>query len=298
MLGAPVEAVVGCGEPDRTAAFLGALGFTEATGGTVPRAAAEVLYGIDADLPARTLRAPGAPERSVRLVRTPHPALGRRPADLGGYALDVYTRDTAASVAAAGAVGATATVTASYPLGPAAFAETRLRGPDGLDVVVIETAARRPSLLDHDADRLHSEPQAFVFLVGDVAADRGFWDGPAGLDVLRRERWTADESLRRMMELPEEPGELGLDLYWLERLGSARIELLDLTALDGTPATSVRPLRPGLAAIGFTVADPAAAMAPLAAAGAEVAGPVPVGDRLVVSGRSPAGVPFELWSAC
>jgi hypothetical protein len=172
------------------------------------------------------------------------------------------------------------------------FVEARVFGPDGLSVVLIETAARRPSRLDQDETFLHSEVQAFVFCAADATPDLTFWPDAVGLDVMRSERITIGEPLASLLELPAET-KMGLDLFWRKESASARVELLSFPGRNSSGEVAVRPLQSGLAAVTFT-ASMYNAQEILSDAQLQKPVSLPTGGQ-VIAARSPAGIPFELW---
>ena len=100
----------------------------------------------------------------------------------GNYqkAIDIYTTSILAAsklatVAAAriddcelGAIGV-------LDLGPVQLKQRRVTGPDGLSIVLVETANRRSSLLDDQPQRLCSEVHSVVWTVTDTETHRNFW---------------------------------------------------------------------------------------------------------------------------
>lgn len=102
----------------------------------------------------------------------------------GPIALDVYTTDVDASVAAAETAGWQVGGRAVIELGPLRMEQALLRGPGDLQLVVIDANHRRPSRLDGHPDALHSELHSLVWQV-DAGFDEAlaFWRDQAGLDV-------------------------------------------------------------------------------------------------------------------
>ena len=147
MLGSPLGAVVGATDIAATVAFL--QGFDLSV-------VATDHHGVDLA---------SAERGRVRVVRAPT-GLPRGPYDGGLAALDFYAR-TLGDLPAV-----------RIDLGPLVMHQTRLTGPDGLPVVLIDANHRRPSRMD-TSDAAFSEAHSLVWVVPDVSATTG---------VLRRSR--------------------------------------------------------------------------------------------------------------
>lgn len=316
MLGPPVAAVLGCADLDAATRFFAAFGFVASDAADVPDESARLAYGLDGPTAEVQLATPGTGAGAIRLVRTPHREQRRGPLDLGGYAVDVYTRDIERSRADLERAGWRCSPIARWQLQGSGFAEMRVEGPPGLRVVLVE-GPRRASVLDVDPDRLHSEAQAYVYVLapdggagGDGSdgadarpdGDAAFWTGPAGLQLLRDDVLPLAGPLAAMLDSPPEATHLRLGLYWhAPDAGRAtRVETLRYpgTSVPVTPPGSPEPsapLRAGLGPLVFRVPDVAAAAAALAP---HAQPPVAVdlaGRRTTLArGASPAGVPFQL----
>jgi hypothetical protein len=297
MLRSPGAAVVGCTELEAASRFFGAVGLL-ATGETeLAPEVARALFSVET---ARCRLLANAATRSgaVLLVAAPGLAPPTGLLDPGGLAVDVYTTDLSVSTAALTEWGASPEQVASYPLGPDGrlMSELLVDGPDGARLVVLETAARRPSVLDTSPELVHSEASAFVVLTADPDGELRFWSKAGGLDVLRDDVLRSPE-VARMLGLPAADTPLRLTLLWSELEPSTRLELLSLPAGGPVVTAPPPPLRSGLSAVLFDVADLDATLRALP--GAAVGAPVELDDEVLgparlVAGSSPGGTRFVL----
>ena len=305
MLKSPSHAVVGCSDLGRTEEFLALFGLERTAAAELPAAAAGALYGLEAAAREVLLATPGAELGWLRLVATPHPERRVAPLDSRPFAIDFYTTDIERSVAAASQAGAHTSPIVTHQFGPLSIREVEVRGPDHLIVTLLGLDVRRPSLLDREPDRLHSELHSFVWSVEDIDRLLPFWSGQAGLET------TTDATF--------ESAELGV-LLGVEGPGRARPVKARLVVLADTEAQPARlemieflaarrpgeeaagyltlPLAAGLHAPAFTVPDLEAAMAPLA--GARFGDVVEVDSAVHPGGRgvtavAPGDLRFELW---
>jgi catechol 2,3-dioxygenase-like lactoylglutathione lyase family enzyme len=291
MLSSPQHAVLGAIDVEALVAFLRRFGFAEEERSILPAPAAAALYGLDA--PARQIRlgVPGASRGWIRIVETPHAPSRRGPFDRGPHAVDLYTRDIRRSVALAAEAGASCGPIGAYSVGPLAIEEAKVTGPAGLPLVFIQVARRRPSALDRDAERLHSEVHSIVWAVDSLDASLPFWRDRAGLrpflDATIRE-----PAVARFMGLPRPEAPVRLAMMADAEVSPARLEILEFPEDPGAPAAGL-PLREGLHAPAFRVDDLERAIGRLSDAGF---GPVASLDGArAVSGVAPGDVRFELW---
>lgn len=288
VLTSPDHAVVGATDVDATVAFLTALGFAVTAEDDLDTAAARGLYGLERPLRQVWLGMPGAPAGGVRVVACDETSGPPQAFARGATALDLYTRDMDASLRTAAAAGAHCGPVGRYAAGPAAIAEARAIGPDGLPVVFIDITQRRPSVLDRAPDRLHSEVHSIVWAVEDPEAAAAPWSA-AGLDVLA-DLTLRDPSIDIFLELPEPGTALRLVLLAGPDQAPARLELL---AYERTrPARPSWPLRGGLHAAALVVDDLDAALAALPAVRA--ADPVAVPGGRAATAVAPGGLRVEL----
>ncbi len=322
MLSSPSHAVVGCTDLEETERFLGHFGLEGEPGAGLSAGAATALYGLDGPAAQRVLRTPGADRGWVRLVATPHAARHPGPYDARPIAIDFYTRDIERSIDVSRQAGAEVRDLVEYALGPIEVKEVEVVGPDHLVVVFIEVNMLRPSVLDHDPDRLHSEVHAIVHSVQDTGAALPFWTEAADLQTLI-DAPIEGPMISQLMGLPRENVPVRFTLMCDGDSRPARFELLQFVDDPGEQQPTL-PLAAGLHAPGFTVADLDQAMAGLAPqklepsarlsgpthpcsesvamrnrlrAGAEFGSVVKVGTAKAVSAMAPGRVRFELWQA-
>jgi catechol 2,3-dioxygenase-like lactoylglutathione lyase family enzyme len=287
----PTHAVIGTPDLDRAAAFLSAFGFEPSARRPVAPDAAQALYGLDGATAEVALSTPGAERGGVRLVRTPHRAADRGPFAPGGHAIDLYARDIDRSAAVAAAAGGRCGPIGRYRMGPLAIDELQATGPDHLVVVTIAVDRRRPSVLDVDASRLHSELHAAVWTTVDIDAVLPFWREQVGLQVLL-DVTTDEPAVSRFMELPRPDTRLRLTVLADATGGAPRVEFISFPDDPGA-AQPLWPLRAGLHALGVEVDDLEAAMARLPGARWRTAVTLPGGTR-AAAGEAPGGVALEL----
>ncbi|MGE0453135.1 MAG: VOC family protein [Vicinamibacteria bacterium] len=299
MFESPSHVVIGATDVARMCAFLERMGLEPAGAGRLDAAAARDLYGIEAPLEERVLCARGAREGRVVVVSTPHAAPSVGPFDRGAHAIDFYTTDIRRSLALAREAGAETHDFAEYAVGPLTIREGKAVGPDALYVVFIEVGRRRPSVLDADAARLHSEIHSAVWVVESVDAALPFWRDALGLKLLL-DATVREPGVAKFMGLPRPDTPLRLAVLADGAQRPIRYELIEFPEDSGGVRPGF-PLRAGLHAVAFEVASLAQAMAALPAARfgpiARLASQARPTTRAVVSGEGPGGVRLELWEA-
>ncbi len=293
MLKSPSHAVAGCSDLEATERFLAHFGLEAEPATELSAAAATALYGLETSAGQRVLRTPGADQGWVRLVETPHGARHPGPYDARPIAIDFYTRDIQRSIEISRQAGAEIRDLVEYALGPIEVKEVEVVGPDHLVVVFIEVNKLRPSVLDRDPDRLHSEIHAIVHSVQNSDVALPFWTKTAGLDTLIDSK-IEGPMISQLMALPRENVPVRFTLLCDAESAPARFELLEFFDDPGAEQPTL-PLAAGLHAPGFTVADLDQAMATLS--DADFGGVVEVGGERAVSALAPGGVRFELWQA-
>ena len=177
----PTNVVAGSTDLERTLRFLALFGFSVVARHAVPREAAAALYGLDEATEEVCLVAPGADRGWIRLVRTPHEAVTGGPCVRGPHAVDLYGRDLRVTAQTAREAGATPGTIGEYVMGPLQVGEVKVVGPDHLALVVIAVNRRRPSLLDADLARQHSEVHAAWWAADGLYEALRFWRDEAGM---------------------------------------------------------------------------------------------------------------------
>lgn len=293
MLQSPSHAVIASRDAAELAGHLQALGLLPTRRRTLDATSARRLYGVSSPIEELRLEAPGAQRGFVRLLTSTAGPRGGSPYDLRPLAIDLYTRDIEASLALAAGRGARCRPRVDYELGPLKVREAETVWTDGLVIVFLETNRRRPSLLDTDRERLHSEVHSIVWTVADVEKAQGTWRDRGGLQVL------ADAEIRgpiisRLLGLPKPEVPVRFSLLCDAEARPGRLELLQFLEDEGGRRPTW-PLAAGLHAVGFTVTDLEAAMGSLGDCSfGEVA---TVETARAVTGLDPSGVRFELWEA-
>ncbi len=315
MLSSPSHAVVGCTDLETTEHFLAHFDVLGEPAAELSAGAAAALYGLEGPAAQRVLRAPGAEAGWIRLVETPHGPRHHGPYDARPIAVDFYTRDIQHSIDLSRQAGAEVRDLVEYALGPIEVKEVEVVGPDHLVVVFIEVNMLRPSVLDREPDRLHSEVHSVVFSVQDTGAALPFWTEAAGLETLIDSK-IEGPMISQLMDLPRPDVPVRFVLMCDAASAPARFELLEFVDDPGEQQPTM-PLAAGLHAPGFTVADLDRAMAALAEADfggnaeadfggnaeadfggnaeADFGGIVEVAGERAVSALAPGGVRFELW---
>ncbi|MGO9178950.1 MAG: hypothetical protein ACLQBX_02050 [Candidatus Limnocylindrales bacterium] len=296
-LGSPTHAIIGASDATAMAEYLARFGFTVRRTATLPAAAAEALYGLDAETREIELAAPGAAVGWLRVVETHLPAIAPLPYGHGPALIDLYTRDIAVSMAEALAGGAHPGPTVGYPVeGLGSVYEARALGPDHLPLGFVMSDSRRSSLLDRDPGAMHSELHAYVWTVPSIDETVPFWRDEAGMTQLL-DSLVDDPGISQFMELPR-PG-VSIRIVHLSDVEAnpVRFELMEFPDDRGAQRPTL-PLRPGLYAAAFQVGDLVAAQGAMSGA---VYRPVVRLDTalhqraVAVSGLAPGGVRFELW---
>lgn len=167
-MSAPVEVVVGATDLDATTRFLATLDFEVVADGSL-----DAPDGGSADASAspvawRRLGVSGTDRGTIRLVATALPG-GPRPAVTAGpLAVDLYTRDMDLSLARLADAGIEHGHLGALDLGPLVMRQCEVIAPDGWRIVLVEANHRRPTTLDDDPDRLHSEVHSVLWTVPSI----------------------------------------------------------------------------------------------------------------------------------
>ena len=282
--------VAGVRDLDETARFLAVFGLRESDRSEVPADLARALYGVDRVLAQREMAADGVERGRVVLVTTERMADRAGPYARGPLAVDIYTRDIEQSLSLVDGAGHQHGPVGTVELGELVLRQCLVRGPSALNIGLVQASRRRPSLLDADDERLHSEVGSVVWSVDDVAASIAAWRD-AGLTALGPYPVMHPE-VSAFMELPRPDVPITMGMLCDASMSAVRIEPLTFTADTGADPHDGRALRSGVHALRFHVADLDAAMASVAGAsyGDVVAAPVPC-----VAGRARDGIRFQLW---
>ncbi len=300
MLVAPDHSIVGVNDLTLGEKFFTDFGMESVYRDELSESASRTIYGILGTPKQIMMRTPGAIQ-GIRLVQTPHLTPKRDPLDTRGYTIDIYTRNMANAVEFARANGYRPLPLAEWELDGKSVQECRVLGPEGLSVVLIDGAIKRPNLMDKDPSRNFSEVGAFVNLVEDAALDKDFWTKRGRLIELRSADFGGTPMVA-MMELPRSGLTMHFALYWTgdSSPNHAKVELVSSDASPKGPLIPLLPLKAEFGPIAFKV-DIVGAIdfAKSMIEGIEHTGFADANlegeTRTVVRGISPAGVAFELW---
>lgn len=302
----PETTIIGTTDLLRMSNFLSIFGAQPLRIPDIPREAARVLYGIDAELPQLLLREPTTHTR-IRLVETPYAAPPFEPLKYGPYGIDYYSRDLHLSCQLLKRGGADRfSPLVPYGVDGDRNHELLFFGPDELAIFLTDTVLTDkpwPTKLDEEPLRIHSEILMHVWVVDQPQVEQDFWLGEAGL-ILASSRnpdmWTKEkdqewnDNMQRLMYTPRNTPLHGINITDTGR--HHKIELLDYPEEDVTPRDSW-PLRGGFFAGAFYVGDVEATIAQLPSASFSEIVTVDEGDgpARVVTAMSPGCVRFELW---
>lgn len=296
MLASPSHAVIGASSLDASADYLARFGFERAGQAELPATAAQALYGLDGAGEEMLLRVPGADAGWLRLVATPHGVRPTQPLDRRPFAIDLYSTDIEKSAAVGAEAGAHVGQTVTHQFGPMTIKELEIKGPDDLIVTLLELDARRPSILDEQPERLHSELHALVWSVAEMDRLLPFWLEQAGLQIISDATFESAE-LAGLLGLPERTIEARLIVMGDAEAMPSRLEMIEFLGEKGQEIATF-PLSAGLHAPAFHVADLDQAIGSLGDAelGKVVELDTPIHGRArAVSALAPGGLRFELW---
>jgi len=295
-LPSPHHVVIGATDIRRACDFYERLGFAFSGRGALTPRQAKALYGIEAELQEALLTMPGATRGAIRLVSTPHPATAPGAFDRGAHAIDIYTTDIERSLKLAEHAGALGHGIGAYRVGPLQIQEAKVVAPDHSAIVFIQVDRRRPSLLDADPSRLHSEVHSAVFALDSVSGALSFWKDKAGLGLLL-DATIREPAVARFMGLPRPDCALRLAVLADGAQQPIRLELLEFPE-DAGPLRPGWPLAGGLFGIAFAVdsIDAARAAWPEIECGSRVALDTSLHPRsAALTGLGPGRVRLELW---
>lgn len=298
VLPSPTHVVVGASNLEASASFLAVFGFASLEEAVLPPRAARELYGIDGALLELRMAMPGADRGWVRLIETPHPPREFAAFDNRPFAIDLFSADVERSLHAATSAGFSCSPIANHVFGPITVREAEVHGPDHLVLTLLETNARRPSLLDREPDRLHSEVHALVWSAQGIDSLLEFWTAVAGHEVLSDFSWKSRE-LGPLLGVGERELEVRLAVWSDGEANPVRLEMIEFLGQEAASHPSL-PLAAGLHAPAFSVPDLEAVLARLT--GAEPGTIVELdtalhGPARAATAVAPGGLRFELWEA-
>ena len=297
MLPSPRDVVIGASDMEGTSAFLAIFGFEVQASDTLPADAARALYGLEAAVDERLLAVPGADLGRARILATPHPARPCAPFDARPFAIDLFSTNVEESVRVVEGHGLHTSPIADHKFGPLVIREVEITGPDGLIVTLLEPSmGRRPSILDTDPSRLHSEVHAFVWSATGIDELLPFWE-QCGLQKFT-DAVLDTPGLGALVGVPDEDVKMRLTVLADAEARPIRVEFAEFLGKPSTPLPSL-PLAAGLHAPAFELADLEAARGFL---GAADIGDVVQVDTAVHPGMHAAtavtagGQRFEIWA--
>jgi len=293
MLESPHEIVLGTSAADPLIEQFKRFGFDLAERNELTAEAAAALYGLESESSECVLTAGGQARGRVRLVETPHGPTTGSDYDARPIAIDLYTRDIDRSLAIAREIGIECRDLVEYNVGALEVREAESIWHDGLVVVFLEVSTRRPSLLDSDTDRMHSEVHSVVWSVPSIENALGFWRDEAQLPVL------IDSEIRgpiisQLLGLSKPEVPVRFTLFCDDETRPTRVELLEFLEEEGEPRATW-PLRQGQHIAVFEVTDIDAAIAAMPSA--SFGQPTSIGEvARAVAAETPGGPRIELRS--
>lgn len=283
--------VIGATDVDATAAFFARFGFEPLSEGTLPADAAGRLFDLPGEARELELGTTGATTGRITILRTPFNPAPAVPFARGPIALDVYTTNLDDSLEVVRAARLDHGPVGRVELGPLLLRQCRVMGPDGLPLVLVEASQRRPSVLDRDPGRLHSEVHSVVWSVDDVAAAGAFVRDHAGL-TFAGPYPVGNPQVSAFMGLPREDVPIQMGLLAGAETAPVRLEPLCFTADPGL-AVADRRLRGGLHALAFQVADLEVARRSLHGMSFGPALEVSAGRAMATT--TPQGIRLQVW---
>jgi hypothetical protein len=297
MLPSPRDVVLGASDLECTSSFLAIFGFEVQVSDALPAEVAHALYGLDGPADERLLVVPGADLGRVRLVATPHPARSFAPFDARPFAIDLYSTNIVASAALASDNGLQTSPITDHKFGPVVIRELAITGPDQLILTILDVnMGRRPSILDSEPSRLHSEIHAVVW--SDIGLDDilPYWE-ERGMQKLI-DAVLETPGLGELVGVPDEDVKMRLAVFADDEALPIRVEFVEFIGKPSTAHPSL-PLAAGLHAAAFEFADLEAAKAAVAPADM---GDVVAVDTAVHPGMkaatavTPGGHRIEVWA--
>lgn len=247
MRGSATAVVVGAVDTDEMVRFFATLGFEECAPRLVTAEESARCYGLHGTRTARLMSVPHAADVHVDIVPTEIAAPARTDYELGPRALDLYTTDIEAAVAVTSGAGYRTSTVGSIEVGPVRMRQALVSGPDGCNVVLVESNMRRASVLDRDAARLFSEPHSVVWVVGDRDSEARWWvehgNATKGMDVA-----FAEPAVSEYLGLPDSPVDVLMTMCSDAEVTPIRLELLEFAG-RATPVSSDGRLHSGLWAL-------------------------------------------------
>jgi len=242
------------------------------------------LFDFDpADASRSRWAVPGGAAVAIELIDAEITGEPVRNFSCGPRALDVYTADIDRALDVASDEYWCVSSIGTISLGPVVMRQAMIEGPDGFDVVLVESTHRRSSLLDDDPRRLFSEPHSVVWCVPDRNAEAARWAAAGftiGADLEFREPAVSD-----YLGLPRSPVTILMQMISGPAVEPVRLELLEFPddRADPDGIEEGAPIRGGLHAVVFTTDDVDA-----------TAGALAIDER---TGLTPGGIRVDLRQA-
>jgi len=230
------EVVVGTGDVAATVAFLEVFDFIEVEKVDIGDGEARDVFGLDTS-PGSAVRMASRQRTgsaTVLVVPTPNDAPPTVGWERGPRALDVYTRDLDASIAAARSAGFDVSAVGGLSAGPMTMRQAMVHGPHALSLVLVESTHRRSSVCDLTDGPSHSEPHSVVWVVADQIAEREGWVAAgwaAGNTISFSEPTISDE-----LGLAERPTPITMTMISDADVGPIRLELMTFDGHAGQGA--------------------------------------------------------------
>lgn len=231
MLRAPTEIVIATSDLEAALRHLDVVDLVERSRQVVPADVAQALYGVDTTVTEVVVGPRNRPEVDrglIRLVTGAAPAFTPHPHLPGPMAVDVYTGDIEATRKRAAEAGVATGAQGRLEAGPLVMHQCEIVAPDGWRLVVVEANHRRPSLLDADEDRLHSEVHSLLWTVSSLeGASAPFLAG--GLEQVHVFPFD-DPELARILGIEEDEASLRMNLLADDQSAPVRLELVEFVS--------------------------------------------------------------------
>jgi hypothetical protein len=161
--------------------------------------------------------------------------------DLGPRALDFYCHNIEAGLGCFSEQGDwVVSEIAEIALGPVRMRQVMIHGPEGVDVVLVESTHRRPSLLDTEPSRVFSELHSVVWCVPDRDTEAEWWvasGATKGMDLR-----LSDPSLSGYLGLGNPEAEVEMVMLSDAQISPSRLELLSFPGVHALPTPASQTL--------------------------------------------------------
>jgi len=199
-----------CVDPDDMLAFWLSMGFEENITNHIDKRKDISVVGIpNCNRGIVCICSLGTEKKAPSVDKYKYEIITLKPGRIG---IDLYTRDLEESTRIISKYGYDVSSVESYNIGDRRTNEARIIGPEGQEIFLMETSARRKSWLDMDPRRLHSEIQNIVLLYPD--ADSYAEELADRINYTRVGTWKVDNvMLQRMLDADDVETDPSLVMY-------------------------------------------------------------------------------------